>query len=642
MPKDPSAALSALLRASSIDDHEEILKAANAAIKANKSDVASQHTRVIALLKLDRFDDVLRTMAEGGTKLNALCVLEEAYALYKTGKLEEATSALQAAGIGKKSFSLLAAQVAYRAERFDDASSIYSRLLDADGVNEVNDLNINVRAVSAQSESLGYPTLNTPVVQDSDGFEVCYNAACTCIAHGDLDEASDLLQRAVKLCDASDDLTEEDKEAEMRPILAQQAFVYAKSGKIKEAVDLYKSLVDSDDEDPDLTVIAQNNLLTLDPEAENSFLIQKKFEAVIESSKKSKLFRSQSDILHRNNLVVDLHACKASGVKSRTAARLSQVVQPTTSADINILSVLNAAASTGGITGKQLIRKLYDLAKKRPFDVGIILTIVQLKLENGETGSALSLLESFLQRLENAEEVHAKDVRFSAGLVALVVSLNRAIGRESTAKAELVKAATHWHNRPAGFAAPLLEEAGVELMKSSSPRDIQLAAASFMNLFNEQYGSDIAAAGLVAALAPYNPSAIQPHIENLPPVDALITGIDTAALLDAGVATSIKPVQSSKRLADQELNDKPKKRRRKIRLPKNYVEGTKPDPERWLPLRDRTSYRPKGKKGKKKAGESTQGGMVKEEETLELVGGGGVKVEKAPPPSSKKKKKGKK
>ncbi|KAG4216698.1 hypothetical protein PC116_g34821, partial [Phytophthora cactorum] len=50
--------------------------------------------------------------------------------------------------------------------------------------------------------------------------------------------------------------------------------------------------------------------------------------------------------------------------------------------------------------------------------------------------------------------------------------------------------------------------------------------------------------------------------------------------------------------------------------------------------------RPKGKKGRKRAQESTQGGVVKEEETLELVGGAGaVKVEKA---SGKRKKKGKK
>ena len=66
-------------------------------------------------------------------------------------------------------------------------------------------------------------------------------------------------------------------------------------------------------------------------------------------------------------------------------------------------------------------------------------------------------------------------------------------------------------------------------------------------------------------------------------------------------------------------------------MPKDYVEGKAMDPERWLPLRDRSSYRPKGKKGKKKAMELTQGGVVKEEgESLELAGGAGtVKVEKA-------------
>ena len=38
------------------------------------------------------------------------------------------------------------------------------------------------------------------------------------------------------------------------------------------------------------------------------------------------------------------------------------------------------------------------------------------------------------------------------------------------------------------------------------------------------------------------------------------------------------------------------KHKRKVRLPKNYVPGAPVDPERWLPLRDRASYR-KSKKG---------------------------------------------
>ncbi len=72
------------------------------------------------------------------------------------------------------------------------------------------------------------------------------------------------------------------------------------------------------------------------------------------------------------------------------------------------------------------------------------------------------------------------------------------------------------------------------------------------------------------------------------------------------------------------------------------------DPERWLPLRDRSTYRAKSKKGKKKAADLTQGGVVKEEESLELAGGAGsVKVEKAPGgggggASKAKEKKGKK
>lgn len=58
---------------------------------------------------------------------------------------------------------------------------------------------------------------------------------------------------------------------------------------------------------------------------------------------------------------------------------------------------------------------------------------------------------------------------------------------------------------------------------------------------------------------------------------------------------------------------------RKSRLPKNYEQGKAPDPERWLPLRDRSTYRPKGKKGRAKAA-LTQGGVA---DKAPATGGGG-------------------
>lgn len=86
----PAKNLSALLQRSDIDDHDEILKASNAALKESKHDIAHQHVKFVALLKLDRFDDALRVLEEGGDKLKTRAGVERAYALYKVGELDEA------------------------------------------------------------------------------------------------------------------------------------------------------------------------------------------------------------------------------------------------------------------------------------------------------------------------------------------------------------------------------------------------------------------------------------------------------------------------------------------------------------------------------------------------------------------------
>lgn len=645
MPQDPAAALSALLRSSSIEDHEEILKAANAAIKANKSDAGHQHTRIIALLKLDRFDDALRAIAEGGIVIEAKCALEKAYALYKTGKLEDAASVLKAVGLSDRSFQHVAAQVAYRAERFDEAREIYQRLLDSDVAGEESDLNINIKAAIAQGEWQGTASSELPVDHEElDTFEVCYNVACYYIAQGDLSRASGLLQRAVKLCDASDDLTEEDKEAEMQPILAQQAYVYAKLGKVKESLDLLTSLGSVEENDVDLTLVTENNRIALDSASANPYLVQRKAAALAHKTRDAKLFKFQSDIFTQNSFLTDLQAQKLRGVCARTKASLDKSQSPSIQPGLNALSVINAAAEVHGKTGKALLRALESLSEKRATEVGLVLTVVQTKLQHGRKASALFTLSSFLSRLESDDSVEAKDVRFSPGLVALYVSLLREQGRETYARGELAKASKHWLDRPGSTATSLLREAGIELLRSSNSQDLLLAGSAFEKLFDEHQGSHIAAAGLVASLAPSDPAKVQQHVAELPNVKELIAGIDVEKLLASGVVAAPRSTLLKKRAATDADADRKATKKRRRKLPKNYEEGKKPDPERWLPLRDRSSYRPKGKKGRKKVADSTQGGIVKEEETLELVGGGGVKVEKAPTAStsSKKKKKGKK
>lgn len=352
----------------------------------------------------------------------------------------------------------------------------------------------------------------------------------------------------------------------------------------------------------------------------------------------TKLFSYQSSRQRQNAYLLDLDVHKTGGVQEKTHRFLQQSEQPTDSARINAMAVVNAAAVADGLDDRAAVRKLQSLSAKRHSDVGLLLTIIQLQLRLSRKGAALSLLQSFFDYLEKEGTDASRNIRFSPGLVALAVSLMRAQGHENSAKAEFVTAAKYWTKRPSVSCHSLLQESGIELMRSSNPEDLKLAGSAFASLFAEHKGSQIASAGLVASLAAVDTNKTKQHVSELPAVESLVKGINVKNLLQAGVVTVPSRPNTKKRAATEDKAETATAKRRRRRLPKDYEEGKAPDPERWLPLRDRSSYRPKNKKGKKKAADSTQGGVVKEEETLGLVGGGGVKVEKSDNAAKKKKK----
>ena len=74
-----------------------------------------------------------------------------------------------------------------------------------------------------------------PGREDLEAFETSYNAACGSIARGDLSAGSVLLKRARDLCESLDELTDEEKRAEVLPIMVQQVYVFTKLGKLQEA-----------------------------------------------------------------------------------------------------------------------------------------------------------------------------------------------------------------------------------------------------------------------------------------------------------------------------------------------------------------------------------------------------------------------
>ncbi|MBE3111654.1 MAG: hypothetical protein IMZ46_14305, partial [Acidobacteria bacterium] len=232
------------LKASTINDHDEILAKATDALKSSPADPGLRNAQIVALLKLDRFDDALRAIETAGADLQQACLLERAYALYKTGKLPEARECLRPAVSAKARGALhLDAQVAYRDEQFDDAYAVVADLLSLpDDNDEAHDLRINLSAITAQLSRECGEIAGSSEEGDLGTFELAYNAACVALAGGRMEKGVRLLTLATRLCDSSDDLSDEEKQAEMVPILVQQAYAYSKMGMQKEASDVYQTI----------------------------------------------------------------------------------------------------------------------------------------------------------------------------------------------------------------------------------------------------------------------------------------------------------------------------------------------------------------------------------------------------------------
>ncbi|KAF2086518.1 hypothetical protein K490DRAFT_44211 [Saccharata proteae CBS 121410] len=635
--------LSSLLAQTHLDDHEEILKAANNALSKSKTDLEAQHIRVVALLKLDRFDDALHAFDNVGDKLKQKARLEYAYALYKSGRLEEAERIADSPD--GRGIRHVLAQTAYRAENFSKAAELYQQLESpgAEGEDNYNDLKINSLAVDAQLQWQGQDSLvkrKTPGREDLEAFETAYNAACGSIARGELGQSEVLLKRAKDLCNASDELTEAEKKSEVMPIVVQQIYVLSRQGRTEEAEKLQEELSVKDIPDLSTRYIASVNDLAHSGQASNPYLASRKFDS-FKLPPNDRPFTYQSAIIRSNAYVMGLLSNKHAGVARSTKTLLAADSSESTSGNRTSLSVVNVAAHAKGAEEKHALKSVIPLLEKRPRDIGLVLTVAQLYLLADNTNAAIAVIEAFIKRLEESNSPVDQDIRFAPGLVAITTSLYARQGRTTATRIELGKAASYWRNKTKTPPMALMKAAGAALLESQNPAHLEQAGDIFSALLEVDPSDRAATAGFIAAHATADPSKItESQLDTLTPVNRLIAGIDAAALENAGVASKPVPTQpaSNKRPAPKEPEEKKKKRMRKAKMPKNYEEGKKVDPERWLPLKDRTYYKPKGKKGKAKAAGLTQGGVV--DDKVEKAASGQV-VSASGGQNKNKKKKGK-
>jgi signal recognition particle subunit SRP72 len=636
-----ASTLASLLKKTEIEDHDEVLSSAEAALKQSKGDLEAQHVKAVALLNLDRYPEAVQAIEAGGEKLKQKASLEYAYALYKSGKPAEAAEI--AAKGSQRGYNHVEAQARYRTEDFERAAELYRQLSARQTEDVEADLRVNSAAVDVQLEWLGKGDLvlrKKPEREDMEAFETAYNAACGSIARGELGQGEVLLKRARSLVESADDLTEEDKEIEMLPISVQHIYVLTKMGRQEEAEKLAQSIGEATFPDPSSKLIARVNGIATAGAPSNPFLAQRLLEYDLETLKPDYPFAYQTAILEQNRSALDLQAAKFGGVVKSTAKELSQQSSATSDSRLNGLSAVNVAAHAKNQTGKDALKNVLPLLEKRPKDVGLILTIVQLYVQTNNLSSATTLLENFLARLEQSGDSSELDVRHAPGLVGTLVSLYNKKTRREPARTALAAAATHWRSktehRPSGV-THLLKAAGTALSESHDPSHQNLARDIFQGLHDQDPSDRYSAAGLLAA------SPATAASSSLQSIDSLISGIDAEALENAGIAQPpVDPLAAAttrKRPAEEQSKPKKHKKLCASKMPKDYDPNRTPDPERWLPLRDRSSYKPKGgKKGKAKQAMFAQGAVSEDSRPAtpgaEVVkgkqqqGGGGAKKKK--------------
>ncbi|KAB8616618.1 hypothetical protein FH972_025954 [Carpinus fangiana] len=632
------SSLATLLSQAHLNDHDEILKQANAAIKKNKADIAAQHVRLVAYIKLDRYDDALHALTEGGDALKDRAPLEAAYTLYKSGRLREAADLAERHKEAKDILHVVA-QTAYRAEDFEQARTVYERLASEGTVDDESDFRINSWAVDVQLGWVGKQAMakkTRPDREDLDQFMATFNAACGYASRGELKQAEVLLQRAKDLCNATD-LDEAEKKAELLPITVQQIYVLSRLGKLGEAEKLSDSIDARSISDLDTRHIAQSNALFATSKPGNPYIAHHLFQTTAKVPRKDLPFSYQSAALQSNALTLDLQAQKYKGVASSTLSTIRSQAERPASQEAVTAGAFNAAAHTHSSTSKTSIKDLLQLHASRPTDVGLLVTIIQLYVASNNHGAAIQAAENFIKHVES--DATQLDLRFAPGLIGIITALYISQHRYGPAKVELNKAATHWRNqnRPD---SNLLRAAGSALLDDASDTDLAAARELFQNMQSQRPGDPAAAAGIVAASTA---AALPPRelLDSLPSVADLSRGIDAAALEEAGIprtetSTIASTAVSRKRTAaiTQPGTNATSNKRRSVRpsgKPKNFVEGKQMDPERWLPLKERSSYRPKGKKkgrlqqaqGATQGGEESPAGGSRPDTPSVVTGGSG-------------------
>lgn len=308
-----------------------------------------------------------------------------------------------------------------------------------------------------------------------------------------------------------------------------------------------------------------------------------------------KLSKKQLQAIEFNKALLAMYTNQAEQCRKISASLQSQSPE-------HLLPVLIQAAQL--CREKQhtkAIELLQEFSDQHPENAAEIkLTMAQLKISQGNISKACLILRSI------------EELKHKPGMVSALVTMY-SHEEDIDSAIEVFTQAIQWyqHHQPKSPAhLSLIREAANFKLKYGRKKE----AISDLEQLWKQNPKDIhTLAQLISAYSLVDPEKAKALSKHLPSSDSMSLKVDVEALENSPGATYIRKkggkVAGDSQPKEQGQGDlKKKKKKKKGKLPKNYDPKVTPDPERWLPMRERSYYRGR-KKGKKKdqIGKGTQG-----------------------------------
>ncbi|XP_054887152.1 signal recognition particle subunit SRP72-like [Poeciliopsis prolifica] len=578
-------------------DYTRALKALSKILHENRDDVTALHCKIVCLVQNGSFKEALNVMNTHTKVLGSEVVFEKAYCEYRLNRVESALKTIENAPDQTDKLKELYGQVLYRLERYDECKTIYTNLIRNSQDEYEEERKTNLAAVVAAMSQWEKAPMEDLGLSEST-YELCYNTACTLIGQGQLTEAFNTLRQAEELCRVSlaedSDVTEEDIESELAVIHSQMAYIMQLQGRTDEALQLYNQVIKLKPSDVGLLAVTANNIITINKD-QNVFDSKKKVKLTNAEGVEYKLAKKQLQAIEFNKALLAMYTNQADQCRKLSSSLQSQ--NPGHPRPV----LIQAAQLCREKQHSRAVELLQQFSEQNPESAsGIKLTMAQLYLVQGHVTKACDVLRSI------------EEFKHKAGMVSALVTMYSHEEDIDSAIDVFKQAIEYYQAEQPGSAAhlALVREAANFKLKHGRKKE---AISDLEQLWKQNTNDVHTLAQLISAYSLVDTDKAKSLSKHLPSADTMSFNVDVDELENSHGATYVrkkagKVVGESlpKEIGQGEV--KKKKKKKKGKLPKNYDPKATADPERWLPMRERSYYRGK-KKGKKKEaiGKGTQG-----------------------------------